>query len=108
MARKRIDWLDFAHELDREREAMQERLPAGVEVYLTCSTYGSGAAFSVTLNHRAEGPEAGGWGQGRTPAKALESALADLRKKAAERARRPRLVAAEPAALPPANRTLFG
>lgn len=93
----RTDWLDFAHKLDKEREAIHDALPAGVDVTITLSAYGGGgASFMVSLSHAELRLD--GWGSGRTPAKALEAAKADMKKKADEQRRRPRLVG--PRALP--------
>jgi hypothetical protein len=95
---KRVDWLDFAHLLDKERVAIEDGLPKGMTVHLSLSAYGySAAEFSVHLSHRETGVS--GYGGGRTPAKALEAAKAELQKKVEEQQRRPRLVEAKPKAL---------
>jgi hypothetical protein len=105
---RKIDWLDFAHQLHRERVAIQDTLPAGVEIDLTLSSYSffEGARFTVHLVHRDS--KLGGYGNGPTPAKALDAAGADMEKNLRERNRRPQVVVGTPAALPaPANDTLF-
>jgi hypothetical protein len=90
MARK-TDWLDFAHKLDREREEIQDTLPPGLECWLTLASYGhGGATFHVHLRH--EEMKVDGFGTGRTPAKALEAAKADLVKRGEEQRKRPMLV----------------
>lgn len=98
---RKIGWLDFAHQLRKEREAIQDRLPAGVVCYLTLADYGCGAAeFNVHLRHREL--DLSGSGTASTPAKALEAAKADLKQKHAERAKRPQLVTGAKT-LPPAK-----
>ena len=92
----RPDWLDYAHRLFKEREAIQDRLPPGVECTLTLGAYGHTASFGVSLTHRDS--DLAGYGTGTTPAKALEAAKEDMRKNQAEQQRRPRLVG--PRALP--------
>lgn len=83
MAGKRIDWMDFAHQLHKERELMQDRMPDGVDCSLTLSCYGEGSArFSVSLKHRES--KLSGYGVGTTPAKALDEAKAELAKNARE------------------------
>lgn len=95
---RKPDWLDFAHALHKEREAIQDKLPKGVEVWLTLSDYGHGAAeFSVHLRHREQ--DVDGFGTATTPAKALEKATEDMKKRYAERAKRPQLVASKPLVL---------
>lgn len=90
----KTDWMDFAHKLHKEREAVQDRMPPGVEAALTLCDYGHGSAsFAVHLDHRPS--ECRGYGYGNTPAKALEGAKADLKKRMDEQARRPRVVGAE-------------
>lgn len=93
----RTDWLDFAHKLDREREAMQDRLPKGVDCSLTLASYEFGTSYGVSLTHTES--KCGGYGTGRTPAKALEDATERLKKNLAEWSRRPRLTVAEPLAI---------
>lgn len=95
MSTKRIDWMDFAFQLDKEREAIQDRLPKGLTLHLSCSAYGySAAEFSIHLSHRESG--VAGYGSGRTPDKALAAAKAELQKNMEEQARKPRLVEAKP------------
>ena len=98
MARK-PDWLHVADALDSERQAMQDKLPPGVECSLTLSSYsfGSGARYAVNLSHRET--KLDGYGCGSTPAKALAAAKEDMAKNAAERAKRPVLAAAAALAL---------
>lgn len=102
MARK-PDWLDFAHQLHKERVAIAEQLPPGIECSLTLSAYSfsDGARFSVHLTHRES--DLAGHGSGSTPAKALEGAVKDL---AANRNKRPQLVVGgeKAKALPPARK----
>lgn len=109
MARK-TDWMDFAHVLHKERQAIQDTLPAAFEVSLTLAAYGfdSGAYFSVTLRN----PELDltGHGTGPTPAKALADAKLRLEKALADRRARKVLIAPAPPALParaPKPETLF-
>lgn len=90
---RKPDWMDLAHALDKEREAIQDRLPPGVECFLTLASYGFGGAnYSVSLTHRET--KLGGYGQGRTPEKALEAAKVNMQEELQKRARRPQLVAA--------------
>lgn len=92
MARK-PDWMDFAHVLHKEAEAIRDKLPPGLECYLTLADYGSGSAsFAVSLTHRET--ELNGFGVGNTPAKALEKARESLKKAHEERLKRPQLVTA--------------
>lgn len=93
MARK-TDWLDYAHTLDREREAIADKLPSGVECSLSLHCHGSGPSFGVRLSHSAS--RCSGYGSGRTPAKALEDAMDKLQEAYREWSRRPRLVEAKP------------
>ena len=93
-----IDWLDYAHKLDKFREQMQDKLPAGVTSTIHLNAYGfGGAEFSVHLTHNES--KLHGCGSGRTPQKAMEAAKTDLQKQHDERQRRPRVAAAEPRAL---------
>ena len=98
MSRK-PDWLDFAHQLHKEREEMQDKMPPGVEcdLSLNCYSFGSGPRFVLVLTHRDT--KLSGYGTGATPAKALAAAKEDMAKNATERAKRPQLVL-EPKALP--------
>jgi hypothetical protein len=90
MARK-PDWMDFAHVLHKEAEAIRDKLPPGLECYLTLADYGSGSAsFAVSLTHRET--ELNGFGVGNTPAKALEAAKEDLAKRAREKKKAPQIV----------------
>lgn len=87
---KRIDWMDFAHQLDKDLARIQDGLPQGVRCSLSLSAYGdSGAMFGVTLTHGES--KCHGHGYARTPAKALEEATAALSKAYAEWQRRPRI-----------------
>lgn len=96
-------WLDFAHELSKERQRIDDSLPSGVSCSLVLHDYGNGGTFDVMLSHKES--ELHGHGHARTPGKALEEAKADLAKKYAEWKRRPRLAAAKalPAAKPVAK-----
>lgn len=95
---KRVDWMDFAHLLRKEREAMQDQAPNGVEVSLHLMSYRFGGAdFSVHLAHDESGSS--GSGSGSTPAKALEAAKKSLAKEMVKKTQTPRLVAAKPAAI---------
>lgn len=97
---KRTDWLDFAHQLVKERERIQDGLPPGVECSLSLSDHGyGGATFGVTLLHVES--KCSGYGHERTPAKALESAKAKLKAEYEKWQRRPRI--AETKALPAAR-----
>jgi len=84
------DWMDFAHSLYKEREAIQDQLPPGVRCTLSLAAYGySAGEFSVSLHHDER--KIGGFGSGATPSKALEKAKLDLAAKAQEQAGRPQL-----------------
>lgn len=98
MARK-PDWMDYAHQLDKEREAIQDKLPPGLtlSLWVRAGEYGA-ADFTVHLNHRDTSSY--GSGSGRTPSKALEAAKADLEKTLREKAKRPALVVGSAPALP--------
>lgn len=91
MPAKRVDWMDLAHEIAKERERIQDSLPTGVGCHLSICAYGySGASYSVSLTH--EESQTHGYGSGCTPAKALEDAKANLKEKYEKWQRRPRLV----------------
>lgn len=98
VAASRVDWMDFSHVFAKERVRIEESLPHGVEVDLTLSDYGNGCNYCVTLTHSES--KVYGYGHGRTPAKALDAAKAELAKKFAEWQRTPRIAAAK--ALPAA------
>lgn len=98
------DWLDYAHKLDKEREAIADKLPRGVEVTLSLGAYGSGAA---NFHVRVTDAELTGHGMGRTPAKALADALEKLAAEREKQARRPRLAGGEPKALPVPRREVL-
>ncbi|HEY1189546.1 MAG TPA: hypothetical protein VGE74_18010 [Gemmata sp.] len=101
--RKEPDWMDFAHQLDKKREAIQDKLPPGLTVSLSCHASEYGAAdFNAHLNHRETSTY--GHGSGRTPEKALEAARVDLEKNLREEQKRPALVVAtSPKTLPAKN-----
>ena len=95
MARK-IDWMDFAHALDKQRAEMQDALPEGFVCCLTLASYEyGGGRFSVSLWHRDKAQDLRGYGDGNTPAKAMAAAKEDLAKNLAERSKRPRLESAK-------------
>lgn len=106
MARK-PDWLDFAHQLDKEREAMQDALPDGIECTLSLSSHGYGdRRFTVFLNHRAS--DLGGYGAGSTPAKALAAAKEDMAKNVREKKRPVQIAGAKTLPAAPKPQSLPG
>lgn len=100
VAAPRVDWLDHAHTLAKERVRIEESLPRGLEIDLVLSDYGHGCYYCVTLVHLES--KVHGYGRNRTPQKALEDAKAELAKKYAEWQRTPRIAAAK--ALPAATK----
>lgn len=93
---RRIDWMDFAHTLDKERERIQDMLPEGFRCWITLNCYGHGAAeFHVCINRPEE--KIIGSGSARTPEKALVMAKQDFEKQLAEKLRQPRIASAVPA-----------
>lgn len=98
------DWMDFAHALDKKREQMQDALPSGFICCLTLSSYQfGGGRFNVSIWHEDKSKDLNGYGDGATPAKALEAAKEDMKKRAAEKAKRPQLGGAK--ALPAKKET---
>ncbi len=91
VAASRVDWLDFAHLLSKERLRLEDSLPRGVSASLVLHDYGCGGMYDVMLSHKESGLH--GHGHARTPAKAFEEAKEDLARKYAEQQRRPRLAA---------------
>ncbi len=91
MAVKRIDWIDIAQQLDRLVSDWDEVF-TGMRFYCTLSCYGGTASFTVGVTHSES--KVHGYGDGRTPAKALDAAKADLQKKYDEWLRTPRLESA--------------